>query len=527
MRRFFHAPGKLLRGALACALLAGGSAATGQDPQLDSPAAMQKVDDLIQDVLLPEARLEVDPRHSKLVRTKRAVSRFSITNPEIIEVVSFSPSEFELIGKKAGQTTLTLWFGDENNPNEGEVLRYLIEVRRDTHIEDRRKEEYGDLQDMINEMFPNSAVQLIPIADKLIVRGQARDVEEAARIISVLTDQAISQSGSLLAGYGGGGLSLGTAAEPYPGESELPASRVIDMLHVPGEHQVMLRVRVAELSRSALRTMGFDLGVTSGDFAWQQMLGVAGAFRAVLTTDEVNLALSALSSNSYSKILAEPNLVTISGRSASFIAGGEFAVPIVVGVQGAAAATTNFRGFGTQVVFTPTVLDKDRIRLQVAPSVSALNSNNSVNGIPGLNTRAVSTTVDLREGQWLAIAGLIQDEQVGSKVRVPGLGDIPIVDSVFSRKSVKRDETELIILVSPELIHPMEQDEAPTILPGMDVTEPGDWQFFLWGNYEGNVCSEHRSTVWNLRMRRGLVGAAQNYEDCQRYFINGDFGYSR
>src|SRR5262249_25463264 len=157
----------------------------------------------------------------------------------------------------------------------------------------------------------------------------------------------------------------------------------------------MLKVRIAELSRTALREMGstFLASSPNGDFSFASTLGITGAASAVLNSTDVFLAIQALSTNAYSKILAEPNLVTLSGQPAYFIAGGEFAVPTVVGVQGAAAATTNFRGFGTQLAFTPTILDKDRIRLRVAPSFSTLNTDNSVNGIPGLNSRALITTV--------------------------------------------------------------------------------------------------------------------------------------
>jgi pilus assembly protein CpaC len=299
-------------------------------------------------------------------------------------------------------------------------------------------------------------------------------------------------------------------------------------MDVPHEQQVMLRVRVAELSRSALRSMGFDIKANLGSFTWSSLLGTGGAFRAVLNTKDVDLALTAIASNSYSKILAEPNLVTLSGRPATFMAGGEFAVPVVVGVEGAAAATANFRGFGTMLSFLPTVIDKDRIRLTVSPTVSGLSATTpSVDGIPSLDTRTVTTTVDLREGQWLAIAGLIQDGQAGSKVRVPGLGDIPILDSLFSRKSISRDERELLILVSPELVHPMEPEEAPLILPGMDVTEPGDWQFYLYGNYEGSKHCDHRSTIYNLQFRRALNAKYQTkYQASQDYFISGQHGFS-
>jgi pilus assembly protein CpaC len=504
----------------------------GSEIQLRDMSGHPRAQALIADVFEPEVLLEVDPRHSKLVRTRAPVARFSITNPEILEVVQFSPTEFELIGGQAGETTLTLWFDNET------ILRYLVRVARDVREEERVDVEYGQLQAKINELFPNSAVQLIPFADKLIVRGQARDSAEATQILSLITGEAVDQTGQQLGP--GSYVTLGTAAQPYPGESDLPATNVINLLDVPGEQQIMLRVRVAELSRSAVREMGANFEALANDFTFTSSLGVTGAFNAVLDTQDVDLALQAVSSNSYSKILAEPNLVTLNGQPASFIAGGEFAVPTVVGVDGVSAATTRFRGFGTQLVFTPTIIDKDRIRLSVAPSFTEINNDLEVNGIPGLNSRAVVTTVDLREGQWLAIAGLLEDRQGGGKVRVPYIGDIPILDAVFSRRNVNRDETELVVLVSPEIVHPMEAEEVPLVLPGMEVTEPGDWDFFVFGYYEGRECCQHRSTVWPIyqdRMHERKCSAMREalhqtkthaeFQDSESYYVYGDHGLSR
>ncbi len=489
-----------------------------------SPAAQAKVNALIGEILETEVTLDLDPRRSKIVRTKRPVSRISITDPAILEVVQFSPTEFELIGGTTGQTSLTLWFEQDR-----ELLRYLVRVSPDEAAEDRRKLEYGELQNKLNELFPNSAIQLVPVADKLIIRGQARDAEEATQILTIVRGQAASPAGT---GSNVAHLAHGNAASPYLGTNDLPPSNLINLLHVPGEMQVMLKVRVAELSRTALRQMGAKLKIDAGDFAFDSLLGLGGAVSAVLDTSDVELTLEAISSNSYGKILAEPNLVTLSGHPASFLAGGEFAVPVVVGVEGAAAATTNFRGFGTMVTFTPTVLDKDRIRLHVAPSFSSINADNTVNGIPGLDTRAVTTTVDLREGQWLAIAGLLQDQQSGSKFRVPLLGDIPILDMIFSRKSIKREETELIVLVCPELVHPLEAEEVPSILPGMGVTEPSGMAFFVGGAYEGNPNCHHRSTVWPQHQReliraRHRAKQTARYQKTEGYYIRGLHGFSR
>jgi pilus assembly protein CpaC len=376
-------------------------------------------------------------------------------------------------------------------------------------------------------------VQLIPVADKLIIRGQARDGKEAAEILSIIGEQTVDQTGRQLGPRSF--VNLGTAARPYPGASDLPASDIINLLEVPGEQQVMLKVRIAELTRSALREVGAEFTIESGDFSFSSLLGVGGAFNAILDTEEVTLALQAISSNGYSKILAEPNLVTLNGQTASFIAGGEFAVPTAVGLGGIGVATTSFRGFGTQLTFTPTIIDKDRIRLFVAPSFSTTNSSNTVDGIPGLDSRAVTTTVVLREGQWLAIGGLLQDQQAGSKARVPLLGDIPIVGTIFSRKSIKREETELLILVSPELVHPLEGEEVPLILPGMEVTEPTNLDFFFLGRYEGRPNCDHRSTVWpiyrdhlHLAQRQAMREARNQirYQDCEQHYIHGSHGFT-
>ena len=313
-------------------------------------------------------------------------------------------------------------------------------------------------------------------------------------------------------------------------------STIINLLQVPGEQQVLLKVRIAELTRSATRNLGMDFNVVK-DFTLTHAIGGAGNISAILNGGDVELFMKAFSSNGYGKVLAEPTLVTLSGQPATFIAGGEFAVPTAVGVQGVGAIATTFKGFGTQLTFTPTVTDKDKIRLQVSPTFSTVNGANKVNGIPGLNTRSVTTTVDLREGQWLAIAGLIQDEQGGSRTRVPFLGDIPILGAALGTQNKNRNETELVVLVSPELVHPLEPEQVPALLPGMSVTDPTDAAFYLWQHTEGHSAFHHRSTVWpaykqhvqadkwvqkHLRQK-----ASAGYCDPrQQYYISGPHGLS-
>jgi pilus assembly protein CpaC len=213
------------------------------------------------------------------------------------------------------------------------------------------------------------------------------------------------------------------------------------------------------------------------------------------------------------RMLSEPTLVTLSGRPATFIAGGEFAVPTTVGVAGAAAVTTDFRAYGAIITFLPVVLDKDHIRLEVAPEFSQIDSGTSVNGTPGLRTRAVTTTVEMREGQTLAIAGLLDDSMKGDNE-----GDVPLLGQIFGRRGLSRNETELLILVTPELVHPMDPEEVPP-LPGFDVTEPTNAAFYLHGRIEGRPTHEYRSTVWpRLRKRYQAGGPAM---------ISGPFGHGQ
>ena len=485
----------------------------------------EKVGSLVDEIVQQEAELDVPLRRSKILRMKQPIFRAAIADPSIIEIVAFGTREVELIGKESGSTTVTFWLGDEDNPHH---LSLVVNVEKDDSIEARRRLEYGELQEMINEMFPNSRIQLIPIADKLIVRGQVKDEQEASKIMSILRNNATPVS-ALGGGFGIG--SAGTAAEPFPDASELPTAQVVSLLKIPGEKQVMLKVRIAELKRSAIRQLGADFNFDVGDLMLGSALAGSGNIMATGTfnDDSFSLALKALTGNGNAKILAEPNLVVLSGQTADFISGGQFAVPTVVGVGGAQAATTQFKGFGTQLSFSPTVLDHDRIRLNVSPSFSTLNQTNSVGGIFGVDTRSVNTTVELREGQVLAIAGLLQEQQRGDSSRVPLLGETKLLRPLFETKSITRDETELLILVSPELVHPMESHEAPTILPGMEVTEPDDVDFFIYGDIEGRPGFHHRSTVWPAFKNRNCrcKDEFEAINKSQQYYVHGDNGFSK
>lgn len=507
------------------------------DQRLNNPPA--SVRDRRDNLVLPDvpydAIIRLGQRRTKLFRTKQPVARIAITDPNIVEVIQYGPTEFEFVGNTSGETSMTMWFAGVDGQQS--ILRFVVRVEADTQEEEQAEIEYARLEARLNELFPNSRIQLIPVLDKLIVRGQARDAEEADQIISILTGQQVNQVGTpFFGGFGtvGAGPVRGTAAQ-IPG-ADLPTESVISLLEVPGEHQVMLKVRIAEIKRSALRDFGFDFQVTKDNLSIGPALTGAGNLTAILDGGDVSLFLQAFASNRTGKILAEPTLVALSGRTATFLAGGEFPVPTAVGIDGIGAASTAFRGFGTQLAFTPTVLDKDRVRLQVTPSFSNLNNSNSVGGIFGLDTRAVATTVDLREGQWLAIAGLIQDQQNGSTGRIPYAGNIPLLGTLFRNQNITRDETELVVLVSPELVHPLDAKQVPLLLPGMEVTEPTDHEFYWHAQIEGDPNVHHRSTVWynyQHRMQHAQKEALRmakqqaRFESGQSYYISGPHGFSK
>jgi pilus assembly protein CpaC len=385
------------------------------------------------------------------------------------------------------------------------------------------------LQDVINEMFPDSKIQLLVVADKLIVRGQAKDSEEAAQIIALIRSQTGGYSPGAGAGGMGGGFSEGAAAQVLSDSATGAAQRsrlqVINMLRVPGVQQVALRVKIAEMNRSAAR--GFGINVKGNNnftdnpdgsqlFLNSLLNAATGAGPALLTQvdgDDIQIGVRYLQSHGVLRLLSEPTLVTMSGTPATFIAGGEFAVPTLVGSAGLNAVTTDFRAFGAIISFMPTVVDKDRIRLQVSPEFSQINSALTVNNTPGLRVRAATTTVEMREGQTLAIAGLLEDNMNGTNV-----GDLPFLAKIFGRREMNRNETELLILVTPELVHAMEPEEVPP-LPGFDITEPTSAQFFLHGRLEGNPTQDYRSTVWpRLKKRYGAGGPAMT---------SGPFGHGQ
>jgi pilus assembly protein CpaC len=306
--------------------------------------------------------------------------------------------------------------------------------------------------------------------------------------------------------------------------------RLINLLTVPGSQQVMLNVRIAELNRTAMRRIGADIvsnfgsgGVfntrMSGASAMSDATSAASTlFRlnpsggttavAIVPGGGFDLALTALRQNSVVSILAEPNLIAYSGQQASFLAGGEFPVPIP---QNTGAGVSNvglqYKEYGVKLNFTPVVLTEETIRLRVSPEASTLDTSTGTaiggTAVPGINTRRVDTTVELGQGQTLVLAGLLSVSLDAQTSRIPGLGDLPYLGPLFSNTSHQRVEKELLVLVTPYLVRPLNPEQLPT-LPGCEIQEPNDLEFFFLNRIEGRTGRPHRSTTawddpWNLR----------------------------
>ena len=237
----------------------------------------------------------------------------------------------------------------------------------------------------------------------------------------------------------------------------------------------------------------FSSGASASN-AGAQLFGIFNA-------GQFSLFINALRSNALAKILAEPNLMALDGQPAKFLAGGLFPYPVPQSSSipgGTAVVTVQFASFGAILSFLPQILPGDVIRLDVEPVFSQLDfaGGTVVNGgrVPAIDQRSARTVVELREGQTLAIAGLLQTTTNATTNRIPGLGDLPIVGPWFSSNSIETVETELVVLVTPELVAPMEPHEVPPS-PGDRVQEPNDWEFYFLGRIEGKTGHHFRASI--------------------------------
>ncbi|HUE74883.1 MAG TPA: pilus assembly protein N-terminal domain-containing protein [Pirellulaceae bacterium] len=441
----------------------------------------------------------------------------AVGNPGVIDFQVLGPRHIRLIGKRIGVTDLVVTTVDQKS------YSYQVHVVYDLNL----------VQARIRELMPDAQVRVAQIGKNLVVEGQARDAAQIRQIMELVSRGVLVDAPAT---------SNGATDFPEPGQPAAPQSmlsaggmaedvaatgpEIINLLRVPGPQQVLLKVQIAELNRTALRQIGADIlyadggtilgtklnGITtsasvadaSGLFgtAATEALGSSPttAF-GIFNSAGLQVMLSALRQNSVLKILAEPNLVAMNGHEARFLAGGEFPVPVPQSGAGGGAPTitVQYKKFGVQLNFIPYIMDDDVIRLSVDPEVSSIDFGLGIQlsgtSVPGLNTRNAHTVVELREGQTLAIAGLMQMSLTHQNTGIPGLGDLPYIGPFFSNNTGNRVEKELVVLVTPYLVESMHPDEVPP-RPGDEVVEPNDLEFYLLGRLQGRTGqTEFRSTT--------------------------------
>ena len=403
-------------------------------------------------------KIEMVSGKSIILRSAVPIKRVSIADPEIADFLLLSANEIYLKGKAAGVTNLTLW------QNKKLVAIYDLEVVYDL----------SRLKQQLHAILPE---------------------EDSLRVIS--TNDSITLSGNITTASN---LSQALAlAEAYA-----PKGKVNNLVEVGGVHQVMLEVRVAEMGRSLTKRLGINFLYQDGDqFAVSRLGGLFNIAEDTLTSGALSFSpavtalfrfdqgsatwtgfVDALREDGLVKILAEPTLITLSGQSANFLAGGEFPVPVP---QGLGTVGIEYKPFGVGLIFTPTVMSKDKIVIDVSPEVSELDFSTAVRveGFlsPGISTRRASTKIELADGQSFAIAGLLREAVRSNISKFPLLGDIPIIGPLFQSKQFQKSETELVIIVTPHLVKPLEV--AKQSLPTDSYIEPSDLEFYLKGAIEG------------------------------------------
>jgi pilus assembly protein CpaC len=405
--------------------------AQGQPQQNFVPASFEKAQS-------EPVQINVLVGQSRVINFDKPIGRFSVSNPEVAEAVLVSPDQAVVNGKAFGQVNFIAWAKDG-----GQFIVFDVYVRSNLSLIDSQ----------IKALFPDDDVRLSQANGSVVISGKVKKATTVSQVEAVVK----------AAGF-----------------------NVVNMLQSPtaSAAQVQLQVRVAEVSRSRMR----ELGAT---YAYQSSPGVGGAIGSgggPFTMSKVDggsifgsvvgsaLNLFVMGGNSYNFIhalktqgalrsLAEPNLIAMDGQQASFLAGGEYPVPVVQTSGEKSVVTIMFKEYGVRLNFKPTIIDEDHIRLELEPEVSSIDFANGVKFdgfiVPALKTRRAKTGVELRDGQSFALAGLLDNNESRSISKMPIIGDIPILGTLFNSKSFQKNETELMFIVTAQLVKPVNPDDLP------------------------------------------------------------------
>jgi pilus assembly protein CpaC len=407
--------------------------------------------------------LALEMGQNRLLVLSEAIARVSVADPKVADLKVITPTQLLLTARGVGSTDLTLW----NRKDEPLVLALLVTRNLDA------------LRKQLKDLFPAEKITVSAAGDLVVLSGEAADVRVPERAAEV---------------------------------AQLHAEKVANLMRVSGNQQVQLEVKFAEVSRNGLRSMGLNLFHRNAGGQYVAGSGspgtTPGAFLAIpgtgsVSTPEVmppatgggfslffsglpsfpfSAMLSLLESNGLAKMLAEPTLVAMSGQEAKFLAGGEFPIPVSTGLG---AVGIQWKKFGIILNFTPTVVSEGFLHLKLMTEVSDIDAARSVTVggfvVPGLTSRQSETTVRLSDGQSFAIAGLLSDRMRQQVDKVPILGDIPILGMLFRSVSYRRDESELLVIITARLTKPVAPHELPRLPTENELNDPNDFELFLLG----------------------------------------------
>ena len=397
--------------------------------------------------------LELPVGKSQIIRSEQPLMQVVVGNPDVADVQLLSETQFLVLGQTPGTTNVAFW------DDESQIVAVLDVVVGYDLVAIRRQ---------LSEVLPDEQqVEVRSSNGRVLLTGQ---VSSAAALETVLA-----------------------VTESYAGED----ADVVNLTQVGGGHQVLLEARIAEVKRNRLQDLGVEAAFSDrlggeADFELftgmplQESFGGGLFLRDTSVGDALRLNLEALEQEGAAQVLAEPNIVAQSGREASFLVGGEFPVPIAQTGLSNGAITIQWKEFGVGLNFTPTVLSSRRINLNLTTEVSDLDTTTgtSVFGttVPGLRTRRASTTIELGDGNSFAIAGLLQND-ISTLIReFPGLGDVPVLGALFRSNEFQREETELVIVMTPRLVRSVDGDELR--LPTDTFRPPNSWDLYGLGRAE-------------------------------------------
>jgi len=412
---------------------------------------------------------------SRVINFDKPIGRFSVSNSEIAEAVLVAPDQVLVNGKAFGQVNFIAW-----EQSGGRFVVFDVFVRANLSLIDSQ----------IRALFPKDDIRLSQANGSVVVSGSVADPKTAAQVQSVIA----------AAGF-----------------------KTVNMLASPTKAamQVQLQVRVAEVSRNRMRELGTSFGYQGAPGAGGYVNGGTGpsslsqpaanpngVIGGVLSSSVLNLLvmggnslamLRMMQTQGAIRSLAEPNIIAMDGQQASFLAGGEFPVPVVQSDGTRTSVTIVWKEYGVRLNFKPTIIDEDHIRLELEPEVSTIDFSNGVKFdgfiIPGLKTRRARTGVELRDGQSFALAGLMDNNEMRSLSKVPVLGDIPILGALFKSKSYQKNETELMFIVTAHLVKPVDRDDLPQ-MRGVDGLKSGS-PLGVEPKGEGITGQSGFSTTWD------------------------------